>query len=448
VAHLLDWLGRFGYLGVALGVFLESAGVPVPGEAVLLAAAFGAARGALGLPGVIATGALASALGDNLGFAVGRRLGRGWLERHGGRVLLTPERLAQVDRFFARHGPVAVALARFVAGVRVVAAFTAGTTRMRWRTFVPYNALGAAAWATLVGLVGFAVGRGYSQVGRWFGHAGLVLGVGVPAALLAAWLLRRVAAGDVARRLRPAWVSGVAAHVLVVVGVCAAAVTTFALLGEEVREGDAAPFDAAVRAWTLAHHAAALGPLFRAFTWAGSTVVIGPAAALAALWLWRAQGARAAAAAVVTPLGALAAIGGLKVAFGRTRPPGAFRDPSLARALHYSFPSGHATASMAIAVTLAYVLVRERLAPRWAMLLAVLFSVLVGLSRVYLDVHWTTDVVGGWAVGLAVASGGAALYERLRRAPESPTTSAPRSTDPPRPPRVLTPPDHVSGIIP
>lgn len=415
MTHLLEWLGRFGYLGVALGVFLESAGVPVPGEAVLLAAAFGAARGALDLPGVIATAALASALGDNLGFAVGRRLGREWLERHGRRFLLTPERLAQVDGFFTRHGPLAVALARFVAGVRVVAAFTAGTSRMAWRTFVPYNALGAAAWATLVGLVGFAIGRGYTQVGRWFGHAGLVLGVGVPAALLATWLLRRVATGDVARRLRPARLSGVAAHWLVVVGVCAAAVTTFALLADEVRAGDTAPFDTSVRAWTLAHHAAALGPVFVAFTWAGSTFVIGPAAILAALWLWRARGGRVAAGAVATPLAALAAIGGLKVAFDRTRPPGAFRVPSLAGALHYSFPSGHATASMAIAVTLAYVLVRERLAPRWSLLVAVLFSVMVGASRVYLDVHWATDVVGGWAVGLALASGGAALYERLGR---------------------------------
>lgn len=107
----LTWLARWGYAGVALGVFLESVGVPVPGETALFAAAFGAACGALALPWMIGTAAIASVLGDNLGFALGRRLGRGWLEHHGRRVLFTPERLAQVDRFFARHGPVAVALA-------------------------------------------------------------------------------------------------------------------------------------------------------------------------------------------------------------------------------------------------------------------------------------------------------------------------------------------------
>lgn len=124
-----------------------------------------------------------------------------------------------------------------------------------------------------------------------------------------------------------------------------------------------------------------------------------------------------AAAVVAVPLAAVAVISALKVAFGRTRPPGAFEDPRLQHALHYSFPSGHATASTAVAVVLAYVLVREGVVGRWALAAAVLFGVLVGLSRVYLDVHWATDVVGGWAVGLALASGGVALYERLRRVP-------------------------------
>lgn len=416
-AAVLAWFARFGYLGVAVGVFLESAGVPVPGETALLAAAFGAARGALTLHWVIATAALASMLGDNLGFALGRRLGRGWLERHGRRVLLTPERLAQVDHFFARHGAPAVAIARFVTGVRVVAALAAGTSQMAWRTFLLWNVVGATLWATAVGLVGYAVGRGYAQVGAWFGRAGLVLGLVVPAALLAAWLLRREAAGDVARRLRPGWLRGAAARWLVVLGVCTAAVAAFAMLAEEVGEQETAPFDAAVRAWTLAHHPAALVPVFAAFTWAGSTPVIGTAAALVALWLWRTRGGRVAAAAVATPLVALAVISALKVAFHRTRPPGAFLDPRLARALYYSFPSGHSTGSMAIALTLAYVLARERVVPRWTLALALAFGVLVGLSRIYLDVHWATDVIGGWAVGVALAAGGAALYERVRGTP-------------------------------
>jgi undecaprenyl-diphosphatase len=201
-----------------------------------------------------------------------------------------------------------------------------------------------------------------------------------------------------------------------VLGVGAAAVATFAMLADEVGEGHTTGFDAAVRAWTQARRSEALVPAFVAVTRAGSMYVTGPVGVLVALWLWRARGARVAAAAVATPVAALSTIGALKVLFFRARPPGALADPGLAHALNYSFPSGHSAGSMAIATTLAYVLARERLAPRWAVALAVAFALLVGVSRVYLDVHWPTDVIGGWAVGLAFAAGGVALYERLRHA--------------------------------
>jgi undecaprenyl-diphosphatase len=82
----------------------------------------------------------------------------------------------------------------------------------------------------------------------------------------------------------------------------------------------------------------------------------------------------------------------------------------------YSFPSGHATTSAAVAVTLCYVLARERIISwRVAILVGGTVPLLVGLTRLYLDVHWTTDVIGGWAVGLFVAAMCASLYEYLRR---------------------------------
>lgn len=415
LSSVLQWIARYGYAGLAIGVFLESAGVPVPGETAVLAAAFGAAHGALALPWVIAVAATASVLGDNLGFALGRRLGRGWVERHGHRVWLTPERFVHVDRFFARYGPGAVALARFVAGVRVVAAFAAGTSRMPWTVFLPYNVLGAIIWATLVALAGYAVGRGYAGASAWLGRSGLVLAVVVPAVLAAAWLLRRWTArptGLRARLLRVSWLRGITAHWLVVVGVSTAAVLAFVAIAEDVAERETTSFDSVVRTWALAHRAAPLDPVFAALTWVGSPVVIGLLATAAALALWRGRGARVAAAAVASPVVALALIALLKLLFHRARPEGAL----LYTHLGYSFPSGHATGTMAVAVTLAYVLARERVAPRWTVAVAVVFSLLVGWSRLYLDVHWATDVIGGWAVGLAIAAGGAAVYERLRGA--------------------------------
>lgn len=183
----VNWVTEYGYYGLALGVFLESAGVPVPGETALVAAAIAAAHGWLSLPWVIGVAALAGMLGDNLGYGLGRKLGRPFAERHLARVF-TRSRLERVDRFFARYGPAAVALARFVTGLRVVAAFSAGMARLRWSLFLPFNLLGAVLWATSVGLVGYAAGLGWKGLAGWRGRAEEVL---VPVALLAVIMLIR-----------------------------------------------------------------------------------------------------------------------------------------------------------------------------------------------------------------------------------------------------------------
>src|SRR5262245_47851185 len=116
----------------------------------------------------------AAVLGDNLGFLIGRRGGRAFIERVGGRMGLTPKRLAQFDRFFERHGPRTVFIARFVTGLRVFGAVLAGASRMHWRSFLFYNALGATAWCTVVGLAGYTLGRSWSMLEKWIGRTGLL----------------------------------------------------------------------------------------------------------------------------------------------------------------------------------------------------------------------------------------------------------------------------------
>ena len=86
--------------------------------------------------------------------------------------------------------------------------------------------------------------------------------------------------------------------------------------------------------------------------------------------------------------------------------------------LGFSFPSGHASMSMAAAVVLSYVLVRERLAPRATLVLGPLLALLIGLSRIYLDVHWASDVLGGWAIGAAYGAACCALYAWAHRRAE------------------------------
>ena len=169
-----DLFTQYGYAVVFLGVFLENTGLPVPGETALLAGAALAHFGELSLPRVIGVAMGAAVLGDNLGFLIGRRGGRQFIERFCGRIGLTPARLHQFDAFFDRHGPRTVFIARFVTGLRVFGAVLAGASRMRWRDFLLYNALGAMVWCTVIGIVGFTLGRSWEVLEKWIGRTGLV----------------------------------------------------------------------------------------------------------------------------------------------------------------------------------------------------------------------------------------------------------------------------------
>ena len=171
---LVDLFARYGYAVVFVGVFLENTGLPVPGETALLAGAALAHYGQLSLARVIVTAIAAAILGDNLGFLIGRRGGRQIAERHGWRIGVTPERLAEFDRFFQRHGPKTVFAARFITGLRVVGAVLAGGSGMRWPIFLFYNASGAVVWCTVIAFAGYSLAYSWARLERWVGGSGLL----------------------------------------------------------------------------------------------------------------------------------------------------------------------------------------------------------------------------------------------------------------------------------
>jgi membrane protein DedA with SNARE-associated domain len=188
---LFDLFARYGYAVVFVGVFLENAGLPVPGETALLAGAAMAKYEELSLFWVIVTAVGGATLGDNLGFLVGRRAGRGLAERHGWKVGLNQRRLRQFDRFFERHGPKTVFIARFVTGLRVFGALLAGASGLPWRTFLFYNASGAIVWSTAVAIAGYALAYSWDRLHRWIGRTGLIALAVVVIIGLVAWRRRR-----------------------------------------------------------------------------------------------------------------------------------------------------------------------------------------------------------------------------------------------------------------
>jgi undecaprenyl-diphosphatase len=186
---LIDLFAHYGYAVVFGGVFLENMGLPIPGETMLLAGAALAHLGTLSLKLVILTAIAGATLGDNVGFFIGRRGGRAIAERHGWRIGLTPPLLAEFDRFFERHGPKTVFIARFITGLRVVGAVLAGASGMRWPIFLVYNASGAIVWCTVVGLAGYALGRSWDLLEKWIGRTSLV-GLAAAIVLVVVWTAR------------------------------------------------------------------------------------------------------------------------------------------------------------------------------------------------------------------------------------------------------------------
>jgi undecaprenyl-diphosphatase len=181
------------YVALFVLIVAESSGVPVPGETALITAGVLASHGHVRIELVIPLAAVAAIIGDNVGYAIGRSGGRrllerpGFLEQHRHRIL------EHGEPFFARHGAKAVFLGRWVAGLRIAAAWLAGINRMPWQRFLFWNALGGIAWAGSVGLLAYWLGPPAEKVFRTIGIVGVSLAV---VAVLGFLLWRRLRRGQ------------------------------------------------------------------------------------------------------------------------------------------------------------------------------------------------------------------------------------------------------------
>jgi membrane protein DedA with SNARE-associated domain len=180
-----------GYIVVGLLIGGESAGIPLPGETSLIAAAVLAAQGHLNIAVVIVIAAAAAIVGDNIGYLIGRRGGRWILTRPGP---WHAKRIAVVERgdaFFKKHGAKTVFLGRWLPVLRITAAWMAGVNGMHWQRFAVYNALGGIGWATSIGLLAYYVGDAAETAIRDFGIAGIALVVLLVAVFLGFHVVRK-----------------------------------------------------------------------------------------------------------------------------------------------------------------------------------------------------------------------------------------------------------------
>ena len=461
--HLTELIARYGYLIIFLFVAADGMGVPLPGETALLTAAALAANGRLSLPFVIASAWAGCIVGGSGGYWIGRAGERFLEHRHVTRVGLTPPRVARARAFFDRQGAKTILFARFVALLRVLASILAGISRMSFLKFSLYNAAGGLLWAACFGGIGYGAGRALPRIAQSVGRAGFALAalvLLVTVLVLALrwlrehheyialrvhrWRRRATARGPLGRlrvrhpavwrvlgaRLSP--VGYLAVHLTLGLALSVAALLLFGSITEDTLGDVGAPlsrFDLSLAAKLQSSATPALDRFLLAISLVGSPavmaalgIVVGVVLLVRRRWIL-----------LVTWLAALAG-GGLldallKAVIRRPHPAGAF---AYLHGETFSFPSSHAMGSLVAFGLLAYLVSRLTTNRRWDPLvtsLAAAIILLVGFSRLYLGVHYFSDLLVGYAAGAvwlaACLTGAAVAREQMGRRARARSTVRP-----------------------
>jgi len=178
-------ISHYGYAAVGVVIGLESMGIPLPGETMLvLSAIYAATHSDLHIAGVIGAAALGAILGDNIGYWLGREFGYPLLLRYGRYVGLSETRIKLGQYLFLRHGGKVVFFGRFIAVLRVLAAFLAGVNRMEWKSFLLANAAGGVLWSVVYGLGAYLFGSALFHAQRPVTIALVVVGLIIVAVAL------------------------------------------------------------------------------------------------------------------------------------------------------------------------------------------------------------------------------------------------------------------------
>lgn len=445
-------LGPWTYLLVGGLAFLETGafiGLIAPGETAIIVGGVVAGQGEIDILLLIPLVWFAAVAGDLTSFLLGRYLGREFMERHGSKVSITPERLEKVEEFFEKHGGKAILIGRFVGLVRAIAPFLAGSGGMPLKRFLPYDVIGAGLWGTTFCVIGYLFWQSFGTVVSYAKTGTLALAttiVVVTGIVVAVRYLRQAenraklrafveaqeqrrvigpVIGFLVRRgERPARFAvdrvtpgnlGLELTTLlaiIAVGAFAVVAYTITLSGSDFARGD-------LRTLTLVGNlrSAPLTDVAKLVTNLGLLWVTLPVATVAVVAL-----------AAKRELLEAAVIGGgyaltllceqvLRAAVDRARPAGGLVETTTA-----SFPSAHVAHSVAwVAIAVA----TGRVLPGWGSRATVVVAslvvvVAVALTRLELGVHYLSDVVAGAGLGataFGLAGVVALLVDHLRHTP-------------------------------
>jgi membrane protein DedA with SNARE-associated domain len=392
---------QYGYIALFIGVLLENAGLPVPGETAVLVSGFLAspAGGAhFNIIWVILITLVAAVVGDNIGFWLGHRWARPRLQQGKGFLFLTPKTLSLAEGYFERYGIWTIFFARFITGLRVIGALAAGTAGMAWSHFLVANAAGALAWATAMSLLGYFFGHSWELLHKWLGRGGLIILACVIVIVGLPYLLRRL------HKLSPALLHRIA-RTQIWLGILAAVLEVICIAVLVLQaQGDRAPaVDRRIADWVQGHKA----PVLDALAGVGSIPGTFPAAlALTLLMgfaLWYRGRSWRESAAVLWSLLASEGIGLVLLGLLRARD----IEPVKVETWPFGFAGLVPLRAFAVLGTSAKLLARQnRLWGRVAVVLATLLILLVGFSVVWAQEQQFTETLLEFAAGAVIMFAG------------------------------------------
>jgi membrane protein DedA with SNARE-associated domain/membrane-associated phospholipid phosphatase len=428
-------LGDWTYVVVGVMAFLETGafvGLVAPGETFVILAGAVAGQGTTSVYVTIAVVWASAWAGDTASFTLGQRKGRSFMIRHGRRVRITPERISQVEGYFRRHGGKTILIGRFVGLVRALAPFIAGSSGMAYRQFVPYSIIGTGLWAATFTLVGYFAAQSIDTAAEYAGRGTFLFATFVVTAFVIVSAIRYLRVPENRRRIVEAMDSNRVLHPLVTAGrrlkpqasfvlsrltpgglgleftslIAVLSVSLYVLVAYTVVvSGDPGPTGADRAAIDVVEELrrAWLTDVNEVLTDLGSAAVVLPLALLVAVALGVARRWSELMVLVVAMTIVFVGVDVFKDAVDRPRP-----QEALATAKGSAFPSGHAAYSTLYAWLAVTIVVRLRPGLTYATAIVVAgiaLTAAVGLTRVYLGVHYLTDVIGGWALGISAFAG-------------------------------------------
>jgi membrane protein DedA with SNARE-associated domain/membrane-associated phospholipid phosphatase len=431
IADFARQLGLWSYLIVYLVVMLECQpllGLFMPGETLVVASGFLAREGVFDLKVLIVVIAAAAVIGDTIGFELGRRLGRGWLQHYGPWFGVREKHLAKVDGYFARHGGKSVFFSHFLHVLRALMPFMAGAGAMPYLRFAVYNTLGCILWATIFAVLGYFFGHSWELLHRWAGRAGAVLGAFVLFLVVLGFLWGWIARNEMELRRRwqmfserprvanligcvTRWVDLLCRQLTpagylalhLVMGAFLIIFFSWSFGAIASNSADHRPLlavDHKIFFWFQEHSTRPLINFAATVARFGSlTVLIVASVATGLILIWQRSWHRL--LLLIVAMGGGAALRLLlRISHWPLPPP----ENPLAALPSESFPSWHAMGSTLFYGLLAAFVGTTVTALRWRALTFLVASVivlLIALTRIYLGAHYVTDVIGAIAAGLA-----------------------------------------------